>query len=131
MSGAAMGPRPVPQATTVSPGWKEKVEELTQSAAATIVGKADQFYAQKDLEHSGKLYEQALTQPGSTADHARAYFGLAHVALLRNDPEKAERYGAAGRKRVEEKFAWSAIAKQTIALYRQLIDEHRKAFTRT
>jgi alpha-maltose-1-phosphate synthase len=55
----------------------------------------------------------------------------AHVTDLLNDPEKAKRYGAAGRKRVEEKFAWSAIAKQTIALYRQLIDERRKASTRT
>ena len=40
------------------------------------------------------------------------------------DPEKARRFGDAGRKRVEEKFAWSAIADQTIALYQRMIDEH-------
>jgi starch synthase len=49
----------------------------------------------------------------------------AQVTDLLNDPEKAKRYGEAGRKRVEENFAWSAIATQTIALYRQLIDQHR------
>lgn len=37
------------------------------------------------------------------------------------DPAKARRFGQAGRKRVEEHFAWSAIADQTIALYRELI----------
>ena len=32
------------------------------------------------------------------------------------DPEKAKKFGLAGRRRVEEKFAWAAIADQTIAL---------------
>lgn len=45
----------------------------------------------------------------------------AGIGDLMNDPEKARRYGAAGRRRVEEKFAWTAIADQTIALYRELI----------
>jgi alpha-maltose-1-phosphate synthase len=42
------------------------------------------------------------------------------ISDLLADPEKAQRFGAAGRKRVEETFAWSAIADQTIQLYRQL-----------
>lgn len=40
--------------------------------------------------------------------------------LLAN-PEKAKRFGEAGRKRVEAKFSWSAIAEQTLALYEKLI----------
>lgn len=44
---------------------------------------------------------------------------------LMSNPEKARRYGAAGRKRVEETFAWTAIAEQTIALYRKLIEAKR------
>ncbi len=44
------------------------------------------------------------------------------VNALLADPEKARRFGEAGRKRVEEKFAWSAIADQTIALYRSLVE---------
>jgi alpha-maltose-1-phosphate synthase len=43
------------------------------------------------------------------------------ISELLADPEKAKRFGEAGRRRVEETFAWSAIADQTISLYRQLI----------
>jgi starch synthase len=43
------------------------------------------------------------------------------ISDLLADPEKAKRFGKAGRKRVEETFAWSAIANQTIELYRGLM----------
>ena len=43
------------------------------------------------------------------------------ISVLLDDPEKAKRFGEAGRRRVEETFAWSAIADQTIRLYRTLI----------
>jgi starch synthase len=33
--------------------------------------------------------------------------------------------GEAGRLRVEQHFAWSSIADQTIALYRELIDRKK------
>ncbi|MEO6830379.1 MAG: glycosyltransferase, partial [Acidobacteriaceae bacterium] len=46
----------------------------------------------------------------------------AKISLLLADPERCRKFGEAGRQRVEENFAWSAIADQTIALYRQLID---------
>lgn len=46
----------------------------------------------------------------------------AKISELLRDPEKCKRFGAAGRKRVEEKFSWSLIADQTIALYQSLID---------
>ncbi|HTU51685.1 MAG TPA: glycogen synthase [Acidobacteriaceae bacterium] len=45
----------------------------------------------------------------------------AKISDLLNDPETCRKFGEAGRKRVEEKFAWSAIADQTIQLYQQLI----------
>ena len=47
------------------------------------------------------------------------------IADLLADPEKARRMGLAGRRRVEENFAWSAIADQTIALYETLITKKR------
>jgi starch synthase len=50
----------------------------------------------------------------------------AKVTELMEDPEKARKFGLAGRRRVEEKFAWTAIADQTIALYQQMIDQHAK-----
>ncbi len=48
------------------------------------------------------------------------------VSALLADPAKARQYGEAGRRRVEEKFAWSAIADQTIELYKQLIAARAK-----
>jgi starch synthase len=47
------------------------------------------------------------------------------VSELLADPEKAKRFGVAGRRRVEETFAWSAIADQTISLYENLIRSTR------
>jgi len=43
------------------------------------------------------------------------------------DPEKCQRFGDAGRKRVEDIFSWTAIAHQTIALYQQLIAQMKSA----
>jgi alpha-maltose-1-phosphate synthase len=44
----------------------------------------------------------------------------AKIAELLGDPEKCRRFGNAGRKRAEEKFSWSAIAEQTVSLYKSL-----------
>ena len=43
------------------------------------------------------------------------------ITDLLRDPEKAKRMGEEGRRRVEEHFSWTAIAAQTIELYRSLI----------
>ena len=53
----------------------------------------------------------------SSAFNAKGY----HTPYMA-DPEKCRQFGAAGRKRVEEKFGWSAIAKQTAELYRSLCE---------
>jgi starch synthase len=42
---------------------------------------------------------------------------------LLQDPERCRRFGDAGRRRVEEIFSWTAIAQQTIRLYKQLIQQ--------
>lgn len=49
----------------------------------------------------------------------------AKIADLLADPDRAKKMGAMGRKRVEEKFAWEAIADQTIALYKSLLAEKK------
>jgi alpha-maltose-1-phosphate synthase len=41
-------------------------------------------------------------------------------ALLAN-PEKAKRFGRAGRRRVQEAFTWSVVAKKTVALYERVM----------
>jgi starch synthase len=43
------------------------------------------------------------------------------INRLLEDPAKCRRFGDAGRRRVEETFSWTAIAKQTIRLYERLI----------
>ena len=47
------------------------------------------------------------------------------IDILLRDPEKCRRFGAAGRRRAEKIFGWPAIAKQTIALYEELIAQHK------
>jgi starch synthase len=49
------------------------------------------------------------------------------VSELLADDEKCKKFGEAGRRRVEEKFSWTAIADQTIHLYRKLIQETKQA----
>jgi alpha-maltose-1-phosphate synthase len=44
------------------------------------------------------------------------------VELMAN-PTLCEKFGRAGRRRVEKTFAWEAIAKQTVQLYRNLVKE--------
>jgi starch synthase len=43
------------------------------------------------------------------------------ISALLADPVKAKLFGEAGRKRVEQTFSWTAIAEQTIELYRSLL----------
>jgi starch synthase len=45
-------------------------------------------------------------------------------AMLTN-PDRCRRFGEAGRKRVEDVFSWTSIAKQTIHLYERLIAERK------
>ena len=44
----------------------------------------------------------------------------AGISRLLEDPDRCQRFGDAGRRRVEELFSWSAIAQQTIQLYQGL-----------
>ena len=51
----------------------------------------------------------------------------ARLTDLMADPEKCARFGAAGRKRVEDVFSWEAIAAQTIELYASLVNRNKAA----
>ncbi len=46
----------------------------------------------------------------------------AAVEEVFGDEALAARMGAAGRRRVEERYSWTAVAEQVIALYRRIID---------
>ncbi len=47
----------------------------------------------------------------------------ARIAELMANPALCAQFGAAGRKRVEETFAWESIAAQTVELYRGLLKQ--------
>ena len=44
----------------------------------------------------------------------------ARIGQLLEDPDACRRFGEAGRRRVEERFSWAAIAGETIDLYQRL-----------
>jgi starch synthase len=58
---------------------------------------------------------------GTPIDPEKFVADLARVLIeVVTDPDRAREMGAAGRKRVEEHFAWSSIAERTEALYRRI-----------
>ena len=77
-------------------------------------------------EETGLLVDPGLatgsfepTDPAGFADRlAEAVNRLAGDKALR------DRFGAAGRKRVEAHFSWDAIADQTLGLYAKVLDHH-------
>jgi len=44
------------------------------------------------------------------------------IEILLQDPERCRRFGDAGRKRAEQVFSWTSIGKQTVELYKNLVD---------
>jgi starch synthase len=65
--------------------------------------------------------EQATDGTGTPLDPERYVADLA-AALTDavSDPDRAQAYGVAGRRRAEESFSWDAIAARTVELYRSL-----------
>ena len=51
----------------------------------------------------------------------------AGINRLLEDPDRCKRFGDAGRRRTEESFSWGAVARQTIRLYGQLIQQRSTA----
>jgi glycosyltransferase involved in cell wall biosynthesis len=48
------------------------------------------------------------------------------IGALLDDPQRRARYGAAGRRRVEELFSWRAVAAATAAAYADVIADHSR-----
>jgi starch synthase len=60
-------------------------------------------------------------------DHEKFARDLAfQINRLLVDPERCKRFGDAGRRRVERTFSWTAIAKQTIRLYEEVLQQWSK-----
>ena len=60
-----------------------------------------------------------LVTPGDVGELTAA------IAALLDDPERRERYGAAGRRRVHELFSWRAVALKVAAAYEEVIEDYR------
>ena len=66
--------------------------------------------------------EQMKESPFEAIDPEKFARDLAErVNELMRNPQLRERFGKAGRKRVEENFSWAAIAEKTKALYTSLL----------
>lgn len=58
-----------------------------------------------------------------TKDHAKFESDLTQaISSLMADPALLEKYGKAGRARAQSEFGWDAVAAQTIALYKSVIN---------
>lgn len=70
------------------------------------------------------VVDQMTESPFEPLDKEKFSKDLAsRINELMANPELCEQMGKAGRKRVEEKFSWSAIAEKTKALYEQLVTD--------
>jgi starch synthase len=130
--------------------WQEKM--LPQSELKALLSSADLFICPSVYEPLGIVNLEAMAC--QTAVLATRVGGIPEVVLdgvtgelvdysgdgkslekalaekitsLMADPAKLERYGAAGRARVVQDFAWEAIADQTEALYRSIISARQSA----
>jgi tetratricopeptide (TPR) repeat protein len=52
---------------------------------------ADHLYSNKDYDRAKQAYLRVIEQSSEKSVHARAYYGLARIAVLQNDPELGER----------------------------------------
>jgi predicted negative regulator of RcsB-dependent stress response len=61
------------------------------TGAARILEEAESLYTSRDLDKSKEKFLEVLRETAEKPLHAKAYYGLARVALLQKDPETAER----------------------------------------
>ena len=79
---------------------------------------------------TGYLVPLEQTKEGSFEPENPGKFAqelAASINRLMKDQELREKFGKAGRKRVEEQFSWASIAQKTKALYETLVRHQRNA----
>jgi hypothetical protein len=59
------------------------------SPSGTTLEKAEELYLKRSLDPAKDLYLKSLEQQGSPAEHAQAWYGLARIAVLQNQPDNA------------------------------------------
>lgn len=76
---------------TATPPKPAAPEPAPLIGVAKTLDDADHAYDARDLETAKRLYLEALQQTDQKPLHAKAYFGLAHIAAMQKDPETAEK----------------------------------------
>ncbi len=74
---------------TVRPAQSVKPPELT--GAAKSLDDGEQAYRARDLDRAKQIYLRVLDETAEQPLHAKAYYGLARVAVLQRDPETGDR----------------------------------------
>ena len=78
-----------PSSRIVRAAQPVKPPELT--GAAKTQADAEQAFTNRDLDRAKQLYLHLLEQTDQQSWHAKAYYGLARVAVLQKDPETGDR----------------------------------------
>ena len=66
----------------------QKSPELT--GVAKTLADAEQAYTDRDLERAKQGYLRVIEETGEKSTHAKAYYGLARIAVLQRDPETGD-----------------------------------------
>ncbi len=61
------------------------------SGVGLTLDKAETSYTNRDLKHAKELYLRVLTETSVKPLHAKAYYGLARIAVLEHEPEVGDR----------------------------------------
>jgi tetratricopeptide (TPR) repeat protein len=59
------------------------------SESGQTLERADDLYRERKLDNAKELYLKSLEQSGSPAEHSQAWYGLARIAVLQNQPDAA------------------------------------------
>ena len=110
-----MGSAEVACVPSLYEGFSLPTAELMATATPLVVSRAG---AIPEVVGPDGLCADLVT-PGDVGELATS------VAALLDDPERRARYGAAGRRRVEELFSWRAVAAATAAAYSDAIADFR------
>lgn len=92
---------------------------------ASAVGGIPEIIVEGETGHLVAFPPVSETDPEPLSPEMFAKDLALRINALLKDPAKAERMGKAARERVEAKFSWDAIARQTVAFYEEVIARHR------
>ena len=65
--------------------------EPVVSPSGKLLARAEDLYAARSLDEAKQLYLKSLEQSGSPEEHAQAWYGLARISVLQNQPDAAVR----------------------------------------